>query len=186
MALTLAQLEEIDQLGRAVPRLVDILAHRTGNFAPAVLDWLGRVEVALESCRQVAVSQIAANRALLIQASRGQNFPEVSVQGRATPRKLRDAAANLVLQRSDRILVEITAERRAAFQDAERIARQVIAIADAKGLVAPCRLVPGHQAQLECIRQALTQDADLGGLLAHMTSLVGRTDVLVFIDRALP
>jgi hypothetical protein len=185
VALTLAQLEEIDQLERVVPRLVDMLANRTGTFAQAVLDWLSRVEATLENNRMAAVSQVAASRALLIQASRGQNFPDVSLNGRVTPRKLRDAAANLALQRCDKLLADITAERRAAFRDAERIAIQITTIADAKGIIAQCREVPGHQAQLECIREALRRDADLAGLLAHMTSLVGRFDVLILIDRAL-
>jgi hypothetical protein len=185
MALTLAQLDEIDQLARTVPRLVDMLASRTGNYAQAVLDWLARVESVLENNRVAAVSQVAANRALLIQAARGQNFPEVSVNGRVTPRKLRDAAASLALQRCDKLLNDLTAERRAAFAEAERIARQIVAVADAKGIIERCRLTPGHQAQLECIRQELMRDPDLAGLFAHLTSLVGRFDVLVVIDRSL-
>lgn len=186
MALGLAQFEELDQLARRVPALVDLLESRQGNFAEALLDWLRQVEAALEHNRMAAVSQVSVARAMLIQAARGQQFAEVSISGRVTPRKLRDAAANLALLRCNKLLQDVTAERRAVFQEAERFARQLLTVAEAKGLLERCRQTAGHQVRLECIRQQLMTDPDLASPCAHLTALVGKVDALVFLDRALP
>lgn len=186
MALNVAQVEELSGLLQQVPALVNLLEARRADFAAAVLAWLKQLEQALEQHRQPAVAQIAAARAQLLQAARGQIFKEVNFIGRPTPRKLQDAAANQSLQRAHQVVNELLSERQASFAEAERVARQVVAVAEVKGLVQRALAVNGHDAQLHLLQQLMAADSDLAAAMAHLGGLVGRFDLLVFLDRALP
>jgi hypothetical protein len=185
MSLNVVQYEEIASLLQEVPSLVDHLEARRSGFSGDVLLWLKRAESMLESNRLPVVSQISAYRAMLIESSRGIHTNEIAIVGRPTVRKLEEGTASVALQRSNDLLHAAIAEREAAFQGAERVSRQVLAVADAKGLVDACRDGRSHQAFLECLRDRIAADADLAGIYVHLSALVGRTDVLIFLDRAL-
>lgn len=184
MAITVAQFEEISALLRQVPRLVDRLEARQSSFVDGVLAWLRQVETTLENNRLTVVSQVAAYRATLIEAVRGVHNKDIVFVGRATPRKVQEATASMVLQRSNDVLHDVIAERQAVFQEAERVARQVMAMAEARGLIRGCG-GGTHQQFLVCIQRAVAADHDLASAYAHMVALVGKNDVLVFMDRAL-
>jgi hypothetical protein len=185
VALNVAQYEEIAALLRQVPRLVDELEARRAGFVDGVLAWLKRAETTLENNRIPAVSQIASCRAILIGAARGVQNKEVVFVGRATPRKIQEATASMVLERANELLHVVIAERQAVFQEAERISRQLLTIAEAKGLVALCNDRRIHQQFLSCVQRNIAGDRDLANAYSHLVSLVGKTDVLVFFDRAL-
>ncbi len=185
MALNVAQYEEITALLRQVPRLVDRLEARSPGFVDGVLAWLKLAETALENNRLSVVSQVASCRATLIGAARGVHDKDVSFVGRPTPRKVQEATASLVLDRGNQVLHGVIAERQATFQEAERISGQMMAVADAKGLVRSCAGDPSHQNFLLCIQQKVAADPDLASAYAHLVSLVGKNDVPVFLDRAL-
>lgn len=185
MALTVVQFEEISALLRQVPRLVDRLEARQSGFVEDVLAWLRQAEVTLENNRLAVVSQVAACRATLIEAARGVHNKDVAFVGRATPRKVQEATASMVLRRSNDLLYNVIAERQAVFQEAERIAGQVMAVAEAKGLLRDCDGNRTHQQFLVCVQQKVSADHDLASAYAHMVALVGKNDVLVFMDRAL-
>jgi hypothetical protein len=185
MALNVAQYEDIvSHLGK-VPGLVDMLEERRTGFPDAVLEWLRAVEKSLENNHMAVVSQVSGCRAMLIESARGVYSEEISFTGRPTVRKIQDGVASLVLQRVSDLLHAAIAEREAAFAEAERISRQVIAIADAKGMVQACDDGRPHQAVLECLRGKLGADQDLASVYVHLVSAVGKTDVLVFLDRAI-
>ena len=183
MALNVVQYEDIVSLLREVPPLVDSLEARHAGFPDGVLAWLRRAEATLESNRLPVVSQISACRGVLIEAGRGVRLEEIAFTGRPTTRKLREATASLVLQRANELLQGVIAERKTAFEEAERVSRQVIAVADAKGLLGSVAGVP-HAAALEALRQQIAADPDLASVYVHLVALVGKTDVLVFLDRA--
>lgn len=186
MALNVAQFEDLTrQLGR-VPGLVDQLEQRRTGFPDHVLAWLAAVERSLESNHMPVVSQVAGLRAMLIESTRGAYTEEISFTGRATARKIQDGVGSLVLQRGSELVHAAIAERAATFQEAERIARQLIALADAKGLLAECDDGRPHRAMLQCLQEQIAIDADLAAVNLHLVSLVGKTDVLVFLDRAIP
>lgn len=131
-----------------------------------------------------AVSRISSYRAVLVAAARGVSSQDVTYVGRPTTRKIREGAASIALQRSNEVLHDVVAERRAVFEEAERISRQILAVAEAKGLIRPCEDGRPHDAFLGCLRQHVAADTDLGSIYVHLVSLVGATDVLVFFDRA--
>ncbi len=184
MALNVVQYEEIVSLLRQVPSLVDELEARRSGFVGDVLAWLKKAESTMENNRFPAVSQIASYRATLIEAARGVQSKEIVIVGRPTARKLQEATASMVLERSNDLLHGVIAERQAVFQDAERISLQVMTVADAKGLIQACADGGPHQQFLTCLQQHLGADADLANAYAHLVSLVGKTDVLIFLDRA--
>ena len=185
MALNVVQVEAFQQLLLEVPRLVDQIERRSGGLAEQVLDWLKRVETALESNRIASVSRVAALRAQLLQAGRGIQGADVQVTGRPTRRKIQDATAAMALQRGNQLVHDVIAERETVFGEAERLMRQLIAVAEAKGIVQACRSQAPSTA-LSCIQQAIAADTDLAGGYLRLVSLVGKYDVAVFLDRALP
>lgn len=185
MALNVVQCEEISALLRQVSRLVDKLEARQSSFVDDVLAWLRQTEATLENNRLAAVSQVAACRAMLIEAARGVHNKDVVFVGRATPRKIQEATASMVLQRSNELLHSVIAERQVVFQEAEGISRRVLAVAEAKGLLRECNDGRPHQQFLQCVQRKVAADSDLASAYVHLIALVGKSDVLVFIDRAL-
>jgi hypothetical protein len=186
MALNVVQTEEICQLLQQVPRLVDRLEARRADFADGVTAWLKQVEKTLENNRLPAVSQAAAWRSLMLQAARGVQLREITLAGRPTTRKVIDATASVVLQKCTQLLHEVIAERQTAHQEAERVARQLMAVAEVKGIIDRYRNRGNHQAFLQAVRDAVASDQDLAGGYVHLVSLVGKSDALIFLDRATP
>lgn len=185
MALNVAQHEELCGLLREVPSLVDKMEARRADFVERVLAWLKRAETAMESNRLPSVSQVSACRAALIQATRGKQAKDLAFTGRATPRKVVEATASMALERAGELLNGVIAERQAVFQEAERLSRRVIAVAEAKGLIRECAGNADRQTFLQCVQQKVSSDSDLASVHVHLVGLVGKNDVLVFFDRAL-
>ena len=186
MALTVAQYEEILGVLQEVPILVDELEARKTAFSDDVLGWLKQSEQVLTNNRLPEASQIAACRGRLIEAGRGVQQRDLTIMGRQSMRKIRQATAALVLGTGTEILHAVIAERKSVFQEAERISRQMLAVAKAKGLVAESNDGEPHQQFLQELREKLTADPDIAGVHAHIVGLVGATDALVLMDRALP
>jgi hypothetical protein len=185
MALSVVQYEEIVSLLLKVPSLVDLLERHRSDFCEEVLAWLRQIETTLENNRLPVVSEIASCRAILIGAGRGILTKEIAFTGRPTARKVQEATASMVLTRSNDLLYAVITERQAAFQDAERISRQILAVAEAKGLIRACDDGRPHQDFLHCLQKRVAVDPDLASIHAHLVALVGTTDVLIFFDRAL-
>jgi hypothetical protein len=185
MALTIAQYEEILAVLREVPILVDKLEARNANLFEDVLGWLKQAEQTLTNNRLPAASQIAVYRARLIEAGRGVQQADLTIVGRLSVSKIKEATAALLLGHSNGVLQALIAEQQPVFQEAERIARQVLALARVKGLVtAPGDGAP-QQRFLHELRDKLAADPDLATVHAHIVGLVGATDALVLLDRAL-
>ena len=185
MALNVVQYEEILSLLRQVPHLVDELEARHTDFASEVLAWLKLAECALDNNHLPAVSQVASCRATLIEATRGVHTKELAFIGRPTSRKIKEAAAGMVLDRCSDLLNSVIADRQAVFREAERLSAQVLAVASAKGLIEACGSGRPHQEFLRCLGRQVAVDPDLASAHVALVALVGNTDVLIFLDRGL-
>jgi hypothetical protein len=185
LALNIVQVEEINALLQEVPRLVDRLENRSSDFWDGVHTWLKHAENILENNRLPTVSQVAAYRAMLLQATRGAQSGDITIAGKPTPRKIRDATATLVLQRCNQLLHDLIAERQTVFQEADRLARQLIAVAEVNGMIQRCKNNSPHQAFLQCVQKSIEADPNLLGVYTHLVALVGKVDVLIFLDRAI-
>jgi hypothetical protein len=184
VALTVAQYEELLDVLREVPVLVDRLEARHAGFDEDVLRWLKRAEQTLTNNRLPAASQIASYRARLIEAGRGVLRGDLTIVGRTSVRKIKEATAALQLELGNDVLQAAIAERQSVFQEAERIARQVMAVARAKGIGMPPDDSGTQQRFLHELRDRLSMDPDLASVYTHIVGLVGPTDTLVMLDRA--
>jgi hypothetical protein len=185
MALTVAQYEQILAILQEVPGLVDKLETRNAGFFEDVHGWLKQAEQTLTNNRLPAASQLAVYRARLIEASRGIQQEDLTIVGRPSTSKIKEATAALMLGRGGDVLQALITAQQPVFQEAERIARQALAVAKLKGLaLTPADGVPQQQFLHE-LRDRLAADPDLATVNAHIAGLVGTTDSLVFLDRAL-
>lgn len=186
MALTVAQYEQLLSVLAQVPGIVDEMEARSTGAVERVHDWLKLAEGALTDMRQPAASEFAACRARLLEAGRARASPSSGTAGKVSARRAREAAAAESLQRGNDVLQALVGERRAVFDEAERIARQLLAVAALKGLLPASDDGRSWQQSLLRLRDEIASDLGLATAHAHLVGLVGATDALVFLDRALP
>jgi len=149
-----------------------------------VMSWLKRSETALGNCRLPAAAEIAALRSRLVSAERGAAPNDVTVSGRATRRKLRDAVAVMAVDRAGTTLQQATTEARTRVGEAERLLKQVLAVAQQKGYSLELG-DNGRWSRLVGLIQTLRQDGDLAGATTHAVGLVGGQDAMILLDRSL-
>lgn len=178
-------LEEIQGTLLRVPGLVDALDRNDAGFSARVRGWLAEVEEVLKNNRLAVAGEVAALRGTLIAAERGTVPSGISVTGRSTPRKLRDAAAADVLRRAESAVsgaVRADAERVA---EASRMIRQVATLAAWKGILPGADSSGTHSERLQAAWIAVSTDPDTAGAALHVAGLVGGQDALILLDRAL-
>lgn len=183
--LRIVNLEEIQERLLRLPTLVSRLEARDAGFAAAVREWLADTEKVLVGNRIPAAGELATLRGTLISAERGTIPTGVSVEGRATPRKIRDAAAADVLRRAEDALSDAVRADAARVGEAERLVHQVVSVALRKGILPP---PPGSGSHTDMLRTAwslVCADPDTGAAATHVAGLVGPHDALVLLDRAL-
>jgi hypothetical protein len=183
--LRIVQLEEIQTLLRATPRLIDRYEHKRADFPQEVASWLKQVESALEQNRLHLVSQIAQLRAMLLGAQRGIAPDGLSMAGKASRRKLADAAALRALREATSQISKAIDSRTGQIAEASKIAQQIVAIASLKRLLENCQGFARHQERLQGLVTTIKRDSDLAPYYAALGGLVSQQDALVLLDRAL-
>jgi hypothetical protein len=182
--LHVLQLEELEALLLELSALVSRLERRDPGFPEGLLGWLSRTETALGNSRLPAAGELAALRGRLLAAGRGSLPADLHLRGRATKRRVREAASAAVLEQAGAAVRAAIGETRARVGEAERVLRQVLAVAQQKALslyVAES----GRTAQLAALLAALRRDPDLGAAATHAVGLVGAQDALILLDRTL-
>ncbi len=182
--LGLLNLEEIQALLLRVPPLVDGLARHDPDFPTAVKDWLVQVEQALLRNRLPLVAEIAGLRGTVIAAERGVIPPISVLSGRATPRKVREAAASEALRKAGTLVADSIRGSEIQFAEAERLVRQLVALAERKGFLAA---TSGASTQrLVTLWNVIRNDPELGAVATHVSGLAGPDSALILLDRASP
>jgi len=181
--LGLLNLEEIHALLLRVPSLVDGLARHDPDFPNAVKDWLAQVEQVLLRNRLSIAAEIATLRGTVIAAERGVMPPVTALSGRTTPRKIREAAATEALRKAGALVADSIRGSEAQFAEAERLVRQLVVVAERKGLLAATPGTPTQQ--LVTLWNAIRNDAELGAIATHVAGLAGPESALILLDRAL-
>ena len=125
-------------------------------------------------------------RGVLIAAERGAIPPGVAVSGRQTPRKIKMATAAEVIRKSEELVSEAVRADAARIGEAERLVAQMVSVARRKQLVPEGLNGPEHTAMLRWLWQAMAADPDTGSAAVHVAGMVGPTDALILLDRALP
>jgi hypothetical protein len=183
--LRITQLEHIESLLLELPALVQQQEQRNPEFAGRVQAWLARLEEGFSMNRLHQAGLIATLRSALLAAERGQVPSDVQFRGRPTRSRVLGAVAARCLRQAAELASTLLQENRARLEEAERVCRQLVAAAVARGLVAARTLAQGNTEFLRGVRQAIGMTAELSAAAVHVEGLVGPHDMLILIDRAL-
>lgn len=183
--LRIVNLEEIQGMLLRIRGLVDLHDKRDPDFVENVKEWLSKLEKVLENNRLPAVGNVAALRALLISAEQGVIPTGVEFHGRATGRKIREAAAAYVLRQTGDIVSSIIQKDRDRVAEAERMTRQLVALAKAKGLIQELPTGENFTDMLKAIWRTLFADPDISPGTINVEGLIGPHDALIILDRIL-
>jgi hypothetical protein len=183
--LGLLQLEEIHASLLCAPALVDALERHDPGFPGAVKEWLAQVEQVLVRNRLPLAAEVAALRGTVIAAEGAGAPPAPSPGRRTTPRRAREAAAAAALSKATTLVAEAIRGTETQLAEAERLMRQIVALAERKGLLPP-RFPGTPRPGLLPLWAALRDDPELGAVATHIAGLAGPDSALILLDRALP
>lgn len=183
--LRLTQLEEIEGLLLGAGRLVHMQEQRDVDFVAATVGWLQQLEAALESNRLVEAALIAGLRSGVASAAAGNFPPGITTRGQPTRTKVAGLVAGQALQRATEIGAGVVAVNRPRFAEAELVAQRMSAALRSLNLLLPERLTANRTEWLRAVRAIVAGRADLEPAMVHLEGLVGSTDSLIVLDRAL-
>jgi len=181
--LRLRNLEEIEALLLRVPGIVQQFEVRDPEFILSLKTWLSEAATTLADNRMPISAEVAGYRGALISAERGF-WDGAEPRGRSNARKLREARAAGLLKQASGAVQSAIAARRGQVDEAERIMRQIVAVSYHIGLLQPD---PGgnRSTYLRSTWQAISKQAEIASLVVHVVALIGNTDVLIELDRAI-
>jgi len=184
--LRLANIEEIEALLLQLPALVQQQERHSTEFARLAGTWLEALERALVANRLHQAATIAALRSTLIAAKQGQVPAGLTFRGgRPTRWRVSNAIASEALRRATEIANVLMEDNKPRFQDAERVAQQLAAVAVSRGVVGARAAGVTNTDYLAAVRRRILELSELATAMVHLEGLVGPHDALVLIDRAL-
>ena len=183
--LRIVNLEEIQSVLLLVPNLVSLHERRDAGFIAGVKNWLTALEKVLENNRMSAAGSVATLRDVLISAETGVITAGIEFHGRRTKKKVKEATASKVLHEAGDLISNVIRKDSERVTEAERMCRQLVALAMAKGLIRVPSEDRDHTEDLRVLWQALAADTEIGIGTRNMEGLVGPHDVLIVLDRTL-
>lgn len=184
--MQIANLEEIQGILLRLPEIVDHLEKNDPKFTALVKIWLADLEKVLAKNRLSQASEVAALRSMLISAERGVAHEGLEFAGRKTVRKVREAVAAESLRKAEEVASDAIRGYAAQIAEAEKLARQLVALSEQKGIIEKFSCANNHTVMLTGIWSAMSGDPDLVGGTTALKGLVGFRDALILVDRMLP
>jgi hypothetical protein len=184
--LPLPNLEAIQAQFLELPAILRAYEERDGEFAERARVWLNRLEAALEDNRLPAAGAVAGLRGVIVSAERGAIPPGLSFLSTPNARKLRDAAAAEALRRAEEIVTAVLRADTAQIDDAGRLMRQMVAVAQRRSLLAAASGSTTHNEAVNAIWSAFLHDAELSPGATRVIGLVGAHNALFLLSRELP
>lgn len=184
--LPLPNLEAIQMQLLELPAILRAYEERDSEFAERARAWLNRLEAALEDNQLPAAGTVAGLRGLIVSAERGVIPPSLSFLSTPSPRKLRDAAAAEALRHAEEIVTTVLRADTAQLDEAGRLVRQMVAVAQLRGLLAAASGASTHSEAVNAIWSAFLRDSDLAPGATRVTGLVGAHNALFLLSRELP
>lgn len=185
MQLNLGGIEAVQAALLEVPSVVDTLGD-VGAQTETVSRWMKKLETLLAAKRLPVAATVASHRAVLIAANRGRIHEEIEMLGKPGRSKLVIATASLVLEWTVSAVRVLLEPEEARYAEAASLAMQLVAVAQAKGMVA--HDVGDGPSGVESIigwLDSASADPDLAGGFAKLAALVGRKDSLRLLSRSL-
>jgi hypothetical protein len=182
--LRLINLEEIKASFLKVSSIIDLLSEKDSNAIVKTKEWLLEIEKILTNNKIPEVGKIACARGSIISAEMG--FVPAGFQvDNVNKLKLRIFVALEVLKQSSNIVFEIIQKDIVRIEEAERIMRQVIAIAKSKGLLDDFPNPPLTTDILRSFWKKFALDNNLTQGVVSIEGLIGPYDSLIIFDRIL-
>lgn len=183
--LRIVNLEEIEGMLLRIRSLVDLQDQRDPDFVEGVKEWLSGLEKVLDNNRLAVAGNVAALRGMLLSAEQGVIPTGVEFHGRATGRKIREAAGAYVLRQTGDLVSSVIQKDRERVAEAERLTRQLVALAKAKGLIQELPSGDNCTGMLKAIWRGMSADAELSPGTVSVEGVVGLHDALIILDRIL-
>ncbi len=183
--LSIIQIEEIETLCLKLPDLVRQQEQRSVDFVRNAGAWLETLEKALSANRLYQAGNVASIRSGLIAVQQGQSPEQIAFRSPPSHSRAVSAAAAHALQRAAEMASNLIAENKPRFNDADRIAQQIMAAAVSRGLIPARDEGISNTQYLRLVRRVLATVSDLENAAIVLEGLVGPQDTLIFIDRAL-
>lgn len=181
--LRIINIEEIENILSNISGLIDLHQQRDSNFDEKVKAWLSMLEKALESNRIMQVGEVATLRGIILSAENGIIPPEINIHGRMSKRKIVEAATIFSLRQASTLLSDFLQKEIDRISDAERMMRQLIALAKAKGIISQLPNENNHSEELKLIWRTLSDDQEIAPGTINVEGLVGPHDALIILDR---
>ena len=179
--LNYLQLQEIEHQLLEVPSMVDRYEMHSSDFRDRLVDWLVNLERIFQQNRLPIAGSIAAMRAMVLSAGRGVIPQGITVQGRVTRRKLRDAAAIHALRSVTELAANSIETDRERLRQAQEMVKRLVALAIAKKLHG---FGPRDHHCCDTDRWNLVWNTpDTQGGAIQLQGLVGRTDALILLNQ---
>ena len=157
----------------------------TSTFFESVKNWLGELEKVLENNWLKACSDIAIYRGTLISVERGLVPADLIFTKRKSHKKVMDAVAIETLKKANELINTIISGPLAQINEAERLIRQIIPIAELKGFLPPYESNANRTIYLNQVWTQMSNDPDLANICLHIKGLVTQQDILILLDRNL-
>ena len=183
--LCIVNIEEIQNILSSISGLVDLQQRHDSNFDEKVKSWLALLEKVLESNRIMQVGEIATLRGVILLAENGIIPPEVGIRDRMSKRKIIEAATTFSLRQAATLISGFLQKEVDRVSDAERMMRQLIAMAKAKSLIPQILHGKNHSEELKLIWRTLASDPEIAPGIINVEGLVGPHDALIVLDRVI-
>jgi len=181
--LRIVNIEEIQNMLGNISGLVDLQQRLDSNFDEKVKVWLAKLEKILESNRIMQVGEVATLRGLILSAENGIIPPGIEIHGRSSKRKIVESTVTFSLRQASSLVSDFLQKEVDRVSDAERMMRQLLAMAKAKGLIQQIPNGSDHTEALKLIWRTLSDDPELAPGTINVEGLVGPHDALIVLDR---
>ena len=183
--LRILNLEEIQKMLLRTSDLIDLNVQHNPNFILDVKEWLSELEKILKNNNMPISANIASMRGILISAERGNIPIGIEFKGRTTSRKIREATSNKIIHQAVDLISNTIQKDVERVKEAERITRQLVAIAKSNGYIKKILSQDNYTEKLKTFWQKMANDQVLSQGIISVEGLVGPNDALVILDRTI-
>ncbi|HEX2947528.1 MAG TPA: hypothetical protein VHT96_16445 [Clostridia bacterium] len=183
--LNIVNMQEIENNLMQVPGMIRMYETDSPGFSSGVKSWLIQLEKTLEANRLYACSEIAVLRGRIISAEKGVIPENIKFSKQKSHRKTVEAVAFDMLRQASELASGILKGPALQIDEAEKYMKQVVAVAERKGLMSSENSGIDRSGFLGSTWKRLVSDAELGAVCTHIRGLVSSSDVLILLDRAL-
>ncbi len=181
--LRIINLEEIQRELNSISELVDLQQSRDFRFGEKVKLWLSNLEEIFKRNHLMQVGGLATLRGIILSAEMGIVPQGVEFHGTLAKRKIIEAAISFSLRQAGNIVTEVLQKEVDRIAEAERMMRQIIALAKVKGLLQQIPDGAEHTEMLKNLWQTLSNNPDIAPGTVNIEGLVGPHDSLIILDR---